>query len=220
MLKNIAVSISFVFVLFGAFLSFANERPPLIGNGIMKSDIRKVPVFHAIQCDGAFNLTLTAGKRQHLVVKGDSNIIPEIKTDVKDGKLLVFSERSYSSKKYLELTVDVQEMDEVIMGGAFTATANMIHNPVFNVETNGAGTLIVSGTTKEFSAKINGGGTISAGKLLAERVSVDITGAGNAEVSAKSVLNANIIGSGTILYLGHPEVIQQILGIGTISQKK
>lgn len=220
MQKTLFGAISFVIVFLCSFVSHAKETSYIVGNGVIKSETRKVPKFHALQCDGAFKIIINAGKEQLVALKGDSNIIPEIKTEVIGEKLRVYSERSYSTAKDLELTINVRNLDEAVISGTHTVNAANISSTALDIEVNGASTFTVSGTAKNFNARINGGSTLLASELVAELVSINITGAGDAEVFARTALNADIVGTGTILYLGTPEVRQNILGVGSISQKK
>lgn len=220
MQKTLFVAISLVIVLLCSFASHAKEASYIVGNGVIKSETRKLPKFIALQCDGAFKITINAGKEQLVSLKGDANIINEIKTEVIGEQLRVYSGRSYSTTRDLELTINARNLNEAVISGTNTVNAANISNTDLYIEVNGASTFTVSGTAKNFNAKINGGSTLLASKLVAELVSINITGAGDAEVFAKTVLNADIVGTGTILYLGTPEVRQNILGVGSISQKK
>lgn len=219
MFKTISMFGIFILVVLSVSFCYADQNKTIIGNGIILTEQRQLSPFNMFECAGAFKVVITAGKKQQFFIKGDSNIIPLIKTEVREGKLVVFSDRSYSSEKEIELTINVKDIAEVLVDGAHTVTVDNISNPAFLVDINGAGEFMASGSTKHFIAKINGGATVLTEKLSSKKVDIDITGAGSAEIFAESLLNANITGSGTIFYKGHPEVNKQILGVGTVSKK-
>lgn len=106
--------VSIVSILSLATFAYSSDNGHLlIGNGLIRSEVRVLPSFHAVQSDGTFAITITAGKDQNVIIRGDSNILPEIKTEVKNGKLYVYSDHSYSAPKRLDLSIEVPYLDDV-----------------------------------------------------------------------------------------------------------
>ena len=58
---------------------------------------------------------------------------------------------------------------------------------------------------------------LKAFDLVAERVTVELDGAGSVEVTANSLLDAELSGLGSIVYRGNPQVNKEIDGLGSIS---
>ena len=57
------------------------------GSGAMKLDKRSVPAFKSVDISGAYEVEIVAQKEQSVEIEGDDNLLPLIKTEVKNGVL-------------------------------------------------------------------------------------------------------------------------------------
>lgn len=88
-----------------------------------------------------------------------------------------------------------------------------------NVVLAGSGDINLEGTTNDIEAKVTGSGDLSASKLIAQNVKVEVTGSGSATVNASKSLDAIVAGSGDIKYVGNPIIRNvNIIGAGSISE--
>lgn len=198
----------------------AMDSVPIEGSGAVISETRKTSPFRSLKLDGAFVTTIVCGKEQRVVLTGDDNVIPQIKTEVGGDSLYVYSTRAYSTKDLLRLYVYVKELSAVSVSGAHTVTLNGVANASLTIDADGANGLTVTGNTKRLTINLAGGASVAADDLKADWVSIEILGAGNAEIHAASRLDVNITGTGTVTYSGNPkEVARQISGIGNLTQK-
>jgi hypothetical protein len=86
-------------------------------------------------------------------------------------------------------------------------------------EVSGSGKTKVSGTANSAKAAISGSGKILAAELEVSRCNVDITGSGDVEINVKEALDADINGSGTVLYKGNPSKVNgSSSGSGKVSK--
>jgi hypothetical protein len=90
--------------------------------------------------------------------------------------------------------------------------------PKIKTELTGASSLKLKGKTRDFSVEGSGASKIRCGDLLAENVTVEISGAGNAEVYASVNLNAQVSGAGDIKYRGNAAVTKDINGAGSVTK--
>lgn len=84
---------------------------------------------------------------------------------------------------------------------------------------SGGGTMNVSegfATARELRVEIQGGGSINASALRAERVAAAVVGGGSAYVSPMRALHARIRRGGDIAYLGEPEIRSDVEDGGSI----
>src|SRR5205085_9782709 len=88
------------------------------GSGAMKLDKRSVPAFTAVDISGAYEVEIVAQKEQSFEIEGDDNLLPLIKTEVRDGVLVVKNDKSISSKSKLRLRIAVQKLDGIETSGA------------------------------------------------------------------------------------------------------
>jgi hypothetical protein len=68
----------------------------------------------------------------------------------------------------------------------------------------GAGVVTLSGTSKWLKASLGGLGSLDAQQFHADTVNLDLSGLGNAIVSAKQSANLNVSGLGSVTVLGKP----------------
>jgi hypothetical protein len=87
---------------------------------------------------------------------------------------------------------------------------------VLSVQIDGAATLDLRGSVQNAEFHINGAGTINAFDLTAESATINVNGAGNANITATETLDAIINGMGTITYDGDPTITRQVNGIGRV----
>jgi hypothetical protein len=72
---------------------------------------------------------------------------------------------------------------------------------------SGSGKLEATGTAKTLRSSISGSGKVAAFSLGVERCYARISGSGSVEVTAEKEIDADISGSGTVLYRGNPDHI-------------
>ncbi len=76
---------------------------------------------------------------------------------------------------------------------------------------------MLSGTADEARFGVAGSGDINARNFTARKVSVSISGSGDAHVNATEMLEAKVAGSGDITYSGHPhDVSRRVSGSGSV----
>jgi hypothetical protein len=77
----------------------------------------------------------------------------------------------------------------------------------------------LSGSAHEISARITGSGNINALKVIADIVTITVSGSGDMKTYCRETLNAAISGSGDVYYTGNPaEVKSKVSGSGTIRE--
>jgi len=68
---------------------FAFEKN-ITGNGIVEKQTRKVSSFNALDISSAFDIFLTQGNEESLVIEADENIMEYIITEVRGGTLRIY----------------------------------------------------------------------------------------------------------------------------------
>ncbi len=197
----------------------AMESRTVEGSGVVITEKRAVKPFSSLDLNGSFTADIALDKEQRVEIKGDDNILPVILTEVRDGRLYVYSTKSYSTKTTLKITITVPVLKGVAVSGANEVSIRKVNNGSLALEAGGASTFHVSGKTGTLKAQLSGGSTLKADELKAEQVTVDVSGAGNADVYAVKKLDVTVMGVGNVVYKGNPEVSRQIMGVGSVSPK-
>jgi Putative auto-transporter adhesin, head GIN domain len=77
----------------------------------------------------------------------------------------------------------------------------------------------MKGQTRDFRLRLSGAGKARCYDLMSENTSVDISGAGSAEVFASVALDADVSGAGSVRYKGNAaRVNQQVSGAGSVKK--
>lgn len=83
---------------------------------------------------------------------------------------------------------------------------------------SGAGNIEMSGTADDLDARLSGAGSLRAAGLQSQTAHVILSGVGSAEVAVAQSLNAALSGAGSVRYHGSPQVVQNVSGMGRVSQ--
>ena len=97
------------------FLSAANPiagNTAVTGNQKVITQNRSVTAFHAIKVSGGIDVELLQGKELKLQVEADENLVPLIRTEVKDGVLNIYHDESIRNAKTMKIHL-VSNIDEV-----------------------------------------------------------------------------------------------------------
>jgi len=164
------------------------------GNGNTVTIDRSTGDYEAIAVSGWFDVDLVEGEEGKLTIEGESNLLEYIVTEVKNGKLVLKTEKGVNLKPSnwnsgIRITVPVE------------------------------GDITFSGQTSDFDATISGSGDIRAFDLEADNVNATVSGSADIKVTAKKMLKARVSGSGDITYKGNPEKLDtKTSGSGDISK--
>jgi hypothetical protein len=214
------------------------------GNGDNVTIDRSTGDYDAISVSGWFDVDLVDGQEGELTLEGESNLLEYIKTEVKDGKLVIKTEKGINLKPSnwnggIRITVPVESINSVAlsgsgdivgkttiktdrlstaMSGSGDITLDVDANSV-DASMSGSGDITFSGRTKDFEATISGSGDIKAFDMEADNVDATVSGSADIKVTANKMLKARVSGSGDITYRGNPEKLDtKTSGSGDISK--
>ncbi len=181
-----------------------------------------------------------------MILEGESNLLEHIKTEVKDGKLVIkvakgvnLQPSSWNKDGGIFITVPVESINEVTLSGSGdTVWEKTIETRNFSTNLSGSGDITLalnaeevsaamsgsgdinlSGKTINFEVKISGSGDIKAYDLIADNVKASISGSADISVTANEMLTARVSGSGDIRYKGDPKkIVAKSSGSGDITK--
>ncbi|MGB5435808.1 MAG: head GIN domain-containing protein [Maribacter sp.] len=240
-MKNLA-ALSFVVLL--TISCSAQWGKKVNGNGNMVTIERSTGDYDAIALSGWFDVDLVDGNEGVLTLRGEENLLEHIKTEVKDGKLVIKVEKGYnlkpsSWKQGIKITVPVESINEVTLSGSGDIVGKTaiktgsfktsmsgsgditlaIESRTLEATMSGSGDIMLSGSTSNFEATISGSGDIKAYELEADHVNATVSGSADIKVTANKSLKARVSGSGDIHYKGNPEKVDtKTSGSGDITK--
>jgi hypothetical protein len=215
-LSSISAALA-VAVLSGCCFIIRHDGPvPIQGSGTRASQTRKLGAFSGIEFNGAGRLTAKAGGEPSITLEIDDNLLDIITTEVHDGRLVISSNKPYSTSLGLTATVTAPELESYCQRGSGDVVIEGVQGDRFTVELFGSGNIRASGNAGRATAKIAGSGNIDLADLTAKDVTAEIKGSGDVRVGAAQTLRASIFGSGNIRYRGDPTLTQSIFGSGSV----
>ncbi len=214
------------------------------GNGDVVTIERSVGEYDAVALAGWFDVELVSGSEGEITLKGESNLLEYIKTEVKNGKLVIKAEKGVNLRPSnwnsgIHVTVPVEEVSSVSLSGSgdivgkttlraddFSASMSGSGDVTLSVEAenvstslSGSGDITLSGRTSDLSVQVSGSGDIRAYDLEAENVTAQVSGSADIKVTANQSIDARVSGSGDIHYRGNPSKIKsKASGSGDISK--
>lgn len=211
------------------------------GNGNITTVNRSTSDYDSVKCAGSFDYILVAGTEGQIKLEGESNLLPHIVTEVKNGSLYIKTEKgknlSPSRNETIKITIPFQDLDTVSLSGSGDLwntdqiTSNELDvylsgsgDIVLNVSTKnvsgkvtGSGDLTLKGSTTELEANVTGSGDFHGFNLQANNADVSVTGSGDVELVCNGHLKARVTGSGDIEYKGNPKSEDsKVTGSGSI----
>ena len=200
--------------------NFMPAKDKVRGSGQAKNETRQVAPFKAIEAKCAGTINVTAQGKPGLEISGDDNIVPLIKTEVRDNTLYVTADKDYDPKNKVQINISTPDLARFVFAGAGEATLANIKNNQLAIVASGAGEVKASGETKEAAVTLSGAGRVDTRDLVAEKAKATSTGVGEMDVYASQQLDASTSGVGVINYYGNPKTVNKHAGgVGTINQK-
>jgi len=211
------------------------------GSGKVVTETRDVNGFRAIEVDYPAEVFVKQGSQESLKIEAEDNLLPGLKTQVKNGVLQIFYKtgqgKHVNPTKTVKITVVVKDLAEVefssageltvdklktdtldiSLSGAGTLNLDDIQVNVLQVSLSGAGSMTASGTADDLDVSISGFGDFNGAELQDKDARVHISGAGSATVWVENELTAGISGAGSVSYYGSASVNKQISGVGGVN---
>ena len=207
------------------------------GNGIPLSETRFTRPFSEVNSSGNFIVHVSPGDYYEVVVNAESNLLPYIDTDIRNGKLNinVAGIHSLRNTRPIEVFVVTPYLDAVRMSGTGEITTGYFDTELFEAVISGSGLLetavdarfaklVISGSgfidifgnVRNTEMNISGSGKIFAYDLALLDCKATISGSGDMFVNATRNLDVKISGSGNLFYIGNPIITSAVSGSGKI----
>lgn len=189
------------------------------GSGKRQTETRQVASFTSIETEGALNVDVVCGKALRVEVEADDNVLPLLSTEVSGNKLIVKPTRNYSSSEAPKISITVPNVEAVETNGAGTIQVSGVNNDKIQFYANGAPQIIASGTTKMVGVDVNGAAKIDTHNLRADRAVVDSKGVSKVDLGVSNRLDVTVSGPSSVTYRGDPVVNKTINGPGKVEKR-
>jgi len=189
------------------------------GSGNVITESRVVSDFNEIALSGSGEVVVDVNGAESLTIEAEDNIMPLLKTEVHSGRLELGTESSISPTVTIVYTISAAVLDGVSVDGSGDITSTGIDASSFAVAISGSGQIEAAGTADMLTVDISGSGSYDGEKLVASVGTVIVSGSGDAVVNVMDRLDAEVSGSGSVEYIGDPNLSSSVTGSGDISRR-
>jgi len=239
MKRSLAISCSVLVLLIISCKENSTISSPelIVGSGQLVTEVRSLNNFYSVELSTVGKVNVTYGTVQKVSVTVNDNILEFIRTIVSNGKLIIDVEPGKRFSNF-NLTVDltVTDLEELSNSGAGSINGKnkfkvdsvrldlngageinlKLEADRLNSSLSGAGNIVLSGKVSTHQIEHSGAGNLLAFDLITETTIINLSGAGKAEVYVNQLLDATISSAGSVYYKGHPTIIQNITGSGSL----
>jgi hypothetical protein len=200
-------------------ISFNDGDSKVKGSGVKATETRAVAAFTAIEATGIGSLKLRVGESESLKITADDNLLPLIKSEVKNGVLVLSTKGASSSKNGIIFEATANTIKRLENSGTVSMDAGGFAGGELVIVCSGVGSVTLAGRVDSLKAELSGVGSLSADGLSADRVETNLSGVGSANVRAEKSLNGNVSGVGSLTWKGAAtDVSTNVSGIGRVSK--
>jgi hypothetical protein len=195
------------------------RRAEVKGSGKRVVQKRQISSFTSISTEGAFEIEVTCQKDPSLEVEGDDNLLEFVTADVRGNELRLSSSKSFSTSEPIRIKITVPNLEGLSVSGAGRIDIKDMKNQKFEIDSQGAPNIIVSGSTNTIDIDSSGAGRIDTQKLHASRAVVDSKGVSRIDLDVSDQLDVTVSGASSITYRGDPVVHKTVNGPGKVEKR-
>jgi len=196
------------------------------GDGNVVKKERPASSFNSVKVSSGIDVYLTQGDKESIEVEADENLHEYIITEIKDGRLNVYSDNiniREAERKRVNVTIkDVKSLKTTSAGdiigvtpvrgdviGISASSAGDIRLEVYanavEIEISSAGDIKLSGEANKLEADLSSAGDLNAGDFKVKEADVSVSSAGDASIYVTEKLIARSSSAGNITYRGSPK---------------
>ena len=201
---------------------------------------RTVSGFSGIDIRSFGRVFLTQGDSESLVIEGRDNLVPLVKTNVRNGVLVIEMDANIDvfhkdMQELLTFTITLKDLNSLDVSGLAGIEMNTLSTSSLDVNMSGAGQLQlwelaadevsinlsglgqveIAGEVSHANIDISGAGEVKAPDLKCQTAEVNIPGLGSATVWVTDTLTGSISGGGSVSYYGNPTTNTDSTGLGS-----
>ncbi|MCL2597207.1 MAG: DUF2807 domain-containing protein [Paludibacter sp.] len=171
-----------------------------------KAETRQVSGFTGIKASSMFDITVTKGDVESLVIEAEENVMQYVRSEVRKGVLHLYldNKNNLNNIKLLKASIVMKNLENVTLSGACKLTAKDLFSPAkFKSECSGATELTVNLNTNQLDVEVNGACKMEITANVTGKTDLDLSGAakitGTLKTNALKISNSGV---GTVTLTG------------------
>ena len=175
------------------------------GDGKPKEEARTVGEYDKVIVGSAFQVEAKEGKLEPIKITADSNLLSQIKSEVKNGTLRVWIDGSISTETPLKLALSTPTIHKFEASGATNVNLDLAKKHDLDLGASGSSTLKVDGDIANLTCNLSGASKATLSTKSLAKVDANLTGSSGfvfagsldsitAELSGASTIKGNMSG--------------------------
>lgn len=167
------------------------------------TEVRTFSGIDGVALFGSGDVSITLGNKEELVIHAPAELIPYLKTELKDGTLYIGKRKNGWKKfkffnEHIHYDLVVKSLKYVSISGSGNIDAEKLTGEKCSVKVSGSGNIEVDEiSSNKLKVNISGSGDIDIENLSADVLGVTINGSGDIDINGKTdELDVTISGSG------------------------
>src|SRR5262249_911926 len=109
------------------------------GSGNVKEEVRKVGDFSGVKVGHGFKANIAVGPSTSVKISADDNLLPLIKTEVRNGELVIETDGSsnFRSSNPVVISISTPKLERISASGGAAVTADGTTGPRFSASVSG-----------------------------------------------------------------------------------
>ncbi len=168
------------------------------------SETRDLAEFRKIETDGAFDLNVSIGAAQSVVLEGDAEDIASVRTRVGRGRLRIEFDGDNQDNE-ITVRITLAKITALTLRGSNDAALDGVDSENFELVIGGSGNVAITGTCGDMVVKTGGSAAVDARHFECRDVDLTIGGSAEVELYATENLSVSIAGHGDVGVHGNPQ---------------
>ena len=209
------------------------------GNGNVVKQERKISKFSGLEVGGAFQVFLTQGDEEKLVVEADENLLDIIETKVKGGTLYISTTENIKDFEEMNIYLTFKELDDMEISGAChlkgqnkfsfdnleldcsgaSETEMKLSANSLNMDISGASNVELFGSVDKLEIDVSGASKLNAYELETAVCDAEVSGAAAVKLLVTDEISAEVSGAAKLRYKGTAALISHdVSGAGSLKK--
>ncbi len=188
----------------------------IVGTGKPIVETRKAQAATSVEASGALKVEIVPGATPKLTVEAQKEILPHIKSEFKNGTLILTTEGSMQTDGTMRVRFTTPSINGLSAHGATTIDASGFTAKAGRIEATGASHVTAKGQADALEVTVTGASEANLKSIPVGNAKVEATGASKAWINVRGSLLATASGASEIHYSGKPKVTKQASGVSSI----
>ncbi len=204
---------------------------PAVGGSTTQREVRAVAPFDSVALDVPGELLITQGDAESLVVEAEPRLLPQLRTRVESGTLVIGVMGSMQTSAPIRFHVTLRTLALLRADGAAEVQIGPLRTPALAMQLAGSSRARVAelaadrielllegsselqvqhGQVRRQQVQIDDAARYDAAGLRSDEAQVEVRGSGQAKLHAAQRLDARISDSGQLRYAGSPRLTKRL----------